>query len=192
LATITVRDAFGNPVPIQVREAGDGFIQGQDAILWVREAGGGDGLVPIRGDDTNGLAVNPMTLPPGAATEVGLDELLAATDGGLDDLLAKMEAVRALLDTSPTVATATLANVASSASAVTIRAAAATRRGLYVHNDSAVVLYLKYGSGALATSHSVKLYAGDFWEMPSPIYRGIVTGLWASVDGSARVTELTP
>lgn len=91
-----------------------------------------------------------------------------------------------------TAATATLANVAGSASAVTLIAANTARLGTYIHNDSTAVLYVKYGADASATSFTVKLAAGAFWEMPNrPIYTGLISGLWASATGAARVTEMT-
>ncbi len=86
-------------------------------------------------------------------------------------------------------ATATVAQVASSASAVTLQAANADRRGLRVQNDSTAVLYLKYGAGASLTSYTKKLVAGEYWEMPPNDYSGIVSGIWATTNGFAYVTE---
>jgi hypothetical protein len=88
--------------------------------------------------------------------------------------------------------TATLANVAGSASSVTIQASNASRLGLSVYNDSSANLYLKFGSAASTTSFTVLVPANYYYEMPSSRpYTGIVTGIWASATGSARVTELT-
>lgn len=87
---------------------------------------------------------------------------------------------------------ATLSNVAASASSVTLKAANSARNGLIVFNDADVALYLKYGATASASSFTVKIAAGGYWEMPEPIYAGVVDGIWASSPtGSARVTELT-
>lgn len=88
-------------------------------------------------------------------------------------------------------AAAALANVASSASSVTLQASNASRRGLLIHNDSSAVLYVKYGATASATSYSVQIAAGQNWEMSEPIYTGIVDGIWSAATGAARVTELT-
>ena len=87
--------------------------------------------------------------------------------------------------------TATLANVSSSATNVTVVAANANRLGLLLYNDSSAVLYLKFGATASASSFTVALAAGAYWEMPQPVYVGIVDGIWASANGAARVTELT-
>lgn len=86
-------------------------------------------------------------------------------------------------------ANATLANVASSASSVTLREANLGRLGFSVFNDSTQVLYIKYGSSASSTSYTVQVAAGGYFEAPAPCYRGIITGVWASANGNARVTE---
>lgn len=87
---------------------------------------------------------------------------------------------------------AATSNVNGSASSVTLKAANAARRGLLVHNDADKDLYLKYGATASTTSFTVKILAGGYWEMPFPIYAGVVDGIWASgPTGAARVTELT-
>jgi len=88
-------------------------------------------------------------------------------------------------------ATSTLANVASSATNVTLRAANTARLGLLMYNDSTSSCYLKYGATASATSFTVFLGPGAYWEMPMPIYTGIVDGIWVSANGNMRVTELT-
>jgi hypothetical protein len=91
-----------------------------------------------------------------------------------------------------TTANATLANVAGSASSVTILAANTARKGVVVMNDSTAILYLKFGTTASATSFTYKLAGGDTWESAMPItYTGLITGIWASATGAARVTEIT-
>lgn len=99
------------------------------------------------------------------------------------------------LDTNVPIASpataASLANVASSATNVTLKAANASRRGLAIFNDSEAVLYVKFGATASSSSFTVKIAAGGYYEMPQPIYVGIVDGIWASANGNARVTELT-
>lgn len=85
--------------------------------------------------------------------------------------------------------TATLANVNASASSVTLQAALAGRRALIIFNDSTVTLRIKYGSAASATSFTHLLMAGE--ERTITNYSGIVTGIWDSATGVARMTELT-
>ena len=82
----------------------------------------------------------------------------------------------------------TLTNVASSASNVTLIAANANLKLLTVFNDSTAILYLKYGATASTTSYTVRIAAGGYFEMPQPIYTGVIDGIWASANGSARIT----
>jgi hypothetical protein len=86
-------------------------------------------------------------------------------------------------------ATATLANVASSASSVTLQAANTARRGLRIFNDSTATLRYKYGTTASATSFTGLLMAGESVLIAD--YNGLVTGIWESANGNARMTELT-
>ncbi len=83
---------------------------------------------------------------------------------------------------------ATTANVASSASSVTLFAAAGLAKGRTIFNDSTAVLYVKFGATASTTSYTVQLPAGAFYEFPQPCYSGVVDGIWASANGAARVT----
>lgn len=85
--------------------------------------------------------------------------------------------------------TAVTANVASSATNVTLFAAQATVNARAVYNDSTAVLYLKFGATASATSYTVQLVGGAYYEFPQPTYGGQVDGLWASANGFARVTS---
>lgn len=90
-------------------------------------------------------------------------------------------------------ATATLSNVASSATSVTVLASNTSRKGAVIVNDSTQILYLKFGATASATSYSYQLAAGETLEIPGAniLYTGIIDGIWASANGNARVTELT-
>ena len=85
---------------------------------------------------------------------------------------------------------ATHANVASSASSVTLFAANTEARARYVFNDSSSVLYIKFGTTASVTSYAVQVAAGAFFTFPTPLYAGRVDGIWAAANGNARTTEL--
>jgi hypothetical protein len=94
------------------------------------------------------------------------------------------------------VAKATLSNVSSSATNVTLLAANPDRQGATIYNDSTAILYVKLGATAEATSYTIALPAGatpaaaSYYEVPYG-YTGIIDGIWASANGAARVTELT-
>lgn len=86
--------------------------------------------------------------------------------------------------------TGTESNVASSATNVTLLALNSARLGATIYNDSTQVLYLKLGATATVSSYTVQLQPGEYYEVPFN-YTGIIDGIWASANGSARVTELT-
>lgn len=84
---------------------------------------------------------------------------------------------------------ATLTNVASSATNVTLFAAAGTANARTIYNDSTQVLYVKFGATASTSSYTVQLAAGAYYEFPQPLYAGQVDGIWASANGNARLTS---
>lgn len=86
-------------------------------------------------------------------------------------------------------ATATVTQVASSASSVTLQAANAARKGLIIVNDSTSLLYVKFGAGASSTSYSLQLAAGQTYEAPTNIYTGLVAGIWVTANGNGYITE---
>lgn len=91
--------------------------------------------------------------------------------------------------TYTSIQSATLANVASSATSVTLFSANAGAHGRSVYNDSASVAYLKYGTTASTSSYTVQLAAGAYFEFPQPLYAARVDAIWASANGNARTTE---
>lgn len=89
------------------------------------------------------------------------------------------------------VGNATLTNVASAITNATLLAANSKRLGVIIENDSASVLYVKFGATAAATSFTIKMAAGARFEMLHVIYNGRIDGIWVTADGAARITELT-
>lgn len=88
-------------------------------------------------------------------------------------------------------ASLTRAEVASATSSTTLAVAgsATLRRGLRVYNNSSAALYVKEGADCTNTDFDFIIGAGEEWVMDGPIWTGIVTGVWASVNGNAKVTE---
>ena len=84
--------------------------------------------------------------------------------------------------------TATLASVASSATSVTIFAAANGSNGRTVFNDSTAVLYLAFAATASETAYTVQVAAGGYYEVPWN-FDGVISGIWASANGNARTTS---
>lgn len=85
-------------------------------------------------------------------------------------------------------------SVASSASSVTILAANPNRRGASIANTSTAILYLRLndagGAATATTAHSVQMASNTYFEVPFG-YTGVITGIWASANGQANVTEFT-
>jgi hypothetical protein len=90
--------------------------------------------------------------------------------------------------------TANVTGVASSASSQTILASNAARLGAIIVNSSTAILYLKYSSGAASNAsagYTVSVaISGGVHEVPFG-YTGAITGIWASANGFANVTELS-
>jgi len=89
------------------------------------------------------------------------------------------------------VSTATLSNVASSNTTTTLLSANSARRSATFVNDSTSVCYVKFGTTASATSFTVKMQPGDYYELPQPCYTGRIDAIWVSANGNMRITELT-
>ena len=162
------------------------------------------------GDVTNGTDVDVTRVIPGTtATALGKAEDAAHTTGdtgvfilgvrndnasttfGADGDYSPVSVdLKGRVSVRQTAPTGTLANVASSATSVTILAANSARVASTVYNDSTQVLYLKFGATASVTSFTVPLAAATYYEVPGG-YTGIIDGIWASANGNARVTELT-
>ncbi len=92
-------------------------------------------------------------------------------------------------------ASAAVTAVLGSVAAVTLAAANVNRRALYIYNDSTALLRIKLGPAASSTDFTILLGAasasgpGGYYELPLPLYTGIVTGIWETAVGSARITE---
>jgi hypothetical protein len=90
-----------------------------------------------------------------------------------------------------TVATSTLTNVTVSTSNTTLVAANANRKALIIFNDASHSVFIKFGATASTSSFTFKLPDKETYEMPQPVYTGIIDAITSSGSGSVRVTELT-
>ena len=135
----------------------------------------------------------PLTDTQLRATPVPVSGTVAATQSGTWTVQPGNTAnTTAWLTQKEKSSTATLANIPGATSSTTLQASNSARKGWSVHNDSSAILYVKFGSTASSTSYTVKLIADAYYELPTTsVYTGIITGIWASATGSARVTELT-
>lgn len=85
--------------------------------------------------------------------------------------------------------TATVTRVTTGAAFVPLLAAGANRSMVTIVNESAVILYVKFGNTASATDYSVQVAANGYYELPIPVYGGLITGILASGSGFAQVTS---
>ena len=95
-----------------------------------------------------------------------------------------------ITSTNETVSTAVLANVTASATSVTALASSASRKAAYFFNDSSSFGYLKFGATASVTSFTVKIDPFGYYEIPQPVYTGIIDMIHDSATGTMRVTSL--
>lgn len=90
----------------------------------------------------------------------------------------------------PIAATGTLTSVSSSATSVTLLASNSSRKGYVIFNDSTQILYVAFAATATVSAYSVKLFPNSCATSDLD-YTGIITGIWASANGAAKVTEFT-
>ena len=135
-------------------------------VVTIRTSSAHNGLNPIETQKVNLASVAGSTIALGAGNQ---DSGLRVSFGNEND--------------------AVLANVASSASNVTLLASSSTRAGASFYNDSTSALYLKYGATASTSSFTVKIPSYGHYELPIPVYYGIIDGIWDSATGNCRVTS---
>jgi len=91
----------------------------------------------------------------------------------------------------PQPSSAPTTNVPAATASTLLSAANASRKGWMVWNDSPSSMYLKAGTGASATSAMLSVPPGAYFELPSPVYTGVMYAAWVTATGAARVTEMT-
>ena len=150
---------------------------------------------PTTPSDTQPVSASSLPLPTGAATAAN-QQTDALTDTELRaspvvvDLGSNNDVTITGTVTTQEIrpATPAVANVTMTGSSVTLQALNNDRKGLYIFNDSGVTVYVKCGTSASATSFTIKMVDQSYYELPQPIYTGLVTALGAS--GEVRVTEI--
>jgi len=139
----------------------------------------GTGAVVLTDEVTDG------TLGTGQKQLVGI---MDATVNGTNKLTITSDSSAQVIQAGKT--SATLTNVSSSATSVSLLASNAAAISRTCFNDSTQILYLKWGTTASATSHTIQIGPNGYYEFPQPLYKGAVDGIWAAANGSARLTEM--
>ena len=137
-------------------------------------------------DAAFGVATDYVTPIAGLADETSPDSVNEGDTGALRMTLARNLHVVNVADA------AAVTTVNSTATSTTLLAANANRIGATFFNTDANNLYLKFGATASTSSFTIKIATGAYYELPQPVYRGIIDGIW-DVDGAGLVaiTELT-
>lgn len=137
--------------------------------------------LPVNVDANGNLITTPLS---SGTSAVNLTQVKGTTVSAANPVPVQPNSI--------TSSTATLTSVTSVISSTTLLAANANRLGAFIYNDSTAILYIAYASSASTTAYTVQLASQAFFELPtSPDYTGIISGVWASANGAARITELT-
>ena len=172
--------ASGNSTVTLERNASTGFSAGDALQIYYDDAVLSSSSSTLKASGKGSTAAGNPTSTTANANRQPLDVILYDPTGSPIDFSSN----------------ATVVEIASSASSVTLRAANNGRRTLIIQNDSNRTLFVKFGSGASSTSYTFKLSSNDSKGIGGAVtikgsdYSGIVTGIWDSVNGNAYVTEV--
>ncbi len=143
--------------------------------------------LPVSGPLTD-TQIRATALPvSGPLTDTQIRATALPVSGPLTDTQLRATPVAV---TAATSATGTITSVAGSATSVSILSANAARKGFTVYNDSTAIAKIAFAATASATAFTVLLQPNSFYEN-NTLYTGVISAIWASAAGSARVTELT-
>lgn len=144
-------------------------------------------------------------------SSTSLDSKATTTNNNLNSINTNISSLISLVDTLEALATATnskldlistntkqtgtseVISVNSSASTQTLKAANLNRKSLTIVNDSTAPLYIKYGAGASLSDYSIVLSeksGNNFAHAFIDDTTDLITGIWASANGSAKITEI--
>jgi hypothetical protein len=180
LAVREFRVPFGS-VAIANHSAADVVVHAGGSMGATPGTGRGIHRVPAGTERTINLAHHMLTLFGAPGASISLEVFTKAQPPTSGAVMTDIQA-----------GSSTLSSVAGSASAVQLLAANPSRRGAVFFNDSTAVLYLGFCPVASVTTanYTVQIAAGGYFEMPEPIYTGVISGVWAAANGAVRITEL--
>ena len=152
---------------------------------------------------SSGSGSPSSTITANAGTNLNTSALVLETGGNLAGINAKLptslgtklssnslSVVQAFADTS------VLYNIPSNINSVTILEANNNRKTVIITNDSTSILYITLNNSAASPSnYSIALAplsnnTSSFTIIKGDDYSGKITGIWASVNGFARITEV--
>jgi hypothetical protein len=170
------------------------------------------------GDVETGTAGNPLRIDPTGATTQPVSGTVTAnqgtpaavanawptlvTDGtdtaevvnaapgaGAFGLVVRIAGSISATFTQPS--TGTVTSAAMSTVVATILASNANRLGAILWNDGAQNVFVRLGAGATTAAFTVRLSNKSEFELPFPVYTGIITGITSAGTATIVATELT-
>jgi hypothetical protein len=87
--------------------------------------------------------------------------------------------------------TGTTTSVAMSVVVATILALNAARLGAILWNNGAAAVFVRLAAGATTALFTIRLSNNSEWEIPYPVYTGIITGITSAGVATILATELT-
>lgn len=84
---------------------------------------------------------------------------------------------------------AVVTRVNASTSSVNLLIANATRKTVIFWNDSTSTASVKFGAGASPTDFTWKIGPQSGYELPMPVFVGIISAVWDAVSGAMQITE---
>ena len=149
------------------------------------------------------LTITNTAFTVNAGTNLNTSALALESGGNLAGINTKLPASlgakapsASLSVTQAFAATSTLANVASSATSVTLLAANNNRKTAIIINDSTSDLYVVLNASAASTTNYSLFLVAKVGNIPSSLilkgddYSGEIRGIWSSANGFARITEV--
>lgn len=135
---------------------------------------------------------SPPTRAEGSAGSLEVDingNLRIAGTITLGEIEVKNDTGNPVPTTESRPTTAAVTSVDDQATSTTLIASNASARERIIQNDSASILYVKFGTTATVTDYTVKLAQDDILNTE---YTGRIDGIWsANSTGAAKITELT-
>jgi len=87
--------------------------------------------------------------------------------------------------------TSSITSVANSVTSVNLLATNTSRRMATFYNDDASAsVYLKLGATASSSSFTIKIPPAGYYELPNPVYTGVIDAIATAATGSMRISEL--
>jgi hypothetical protein len=73
----------------------------------------------------------------------------------------------------------------------TILATNTSRKMASIYNEGAETAYVKLGASATTSSYTIPIVSSGYYELPKPIYTGVIDAITASGTATLRITEFT-